>query len=99
MCLRATIRFQNDLVGLRWALELVVRTSLLVGICQSLGETMKGSVIAFPSRVDGLLDAVVARNEDGVMPTHRGDALRSAPLGVHALLPDCLVAAAVTALA
>ena len=75
----------NDFIGLRWRFEVGVFGLLGEGFGQGIDEAVERGKVATIAALDGLLNAVIARDQDGVGSAHVGEARPglgfSAPFG------------------
>ena len=72
-CLGAAEGFADDFFWSRWRFEISVFDLVSEGRGERLNETMERGKIVTIAALDGLLDAVIARDQDRVGSTHLGE--------------------------
>lgn len=75
LTLGAAESFVNDFLWSWWCFQISVFDLVNVGLGERFDETVKRGKIATISALDGLLDAVIARNTDRVSGAHVGEVL------------------------
>ena len=73
--LGAAKSFVDDFFWSRWRFKISVFDLVSVGRGERIDETVEQGTVATIGALDGLLDAVIARNEDRVGGTHVGEVL------------------------